>query len=187
MAQMAGWLGRKRVVAGVAAVTSLAILGSALAQTGVADLPAGVKRVLDCRSVQPDAARLACYDAAVTELGKLISTGQVVSVDQEQVTKVRRQAFGFRLPSLDIFPKGSGAAKAPEIDQVSGVVALARQNGEGKWIIRLEDGAVWTQIDSEKLVRYPKTGSKVEIRKAALGTFFMNIDGQRALRVERTK
>jgi hypothetical protein len=184
---MAVWVGRKRVVAGVAAVASVAILGSALAQTNVADLPAGVKRVLDCRSVQPDLARLACYDAAVAELGKLISSGQVVSVDQEQVTKVRRQAFGFHLPSLDLFQKGSGAAKTPDIQQVSGVVELARQNGEGKWIIRLEDGAVWTQIDSEKLARYPKKGSKVEIRKASLGTFFMNIDGQRALRVERTR
>lgn len=184
---MAVWVGRKRTIVGVAAVTSVAILGSALAQTGVADLPAGVKRVLDCRGVQPDPARLACYDAAVAELGKLISTGQVVSVDQEQVSKVRRQAFGFRLPSLDIFPKGSGAAKAPEIDQVSGVVELARQGADGKWIIRLEDGAVWTQIDSEKPVRWPKKGSKVEIRKASMGSYFMNIDGQRALRVERTR
>lgn len=182
---MAVWQGRKRVVAGVAAATSLAILGSALAQTNIGDLPAGVKRVLDCRAVQPDPARLACYDAAVAELSKLVSTGQVVAVDQEQVTKVRRQAFGFHLPSLDLFQKG--AAKAPDIEQVSGVVELARQNGEGKWVIRLEDGAVWTQIDSEKLARYPKKGSKAEIRKAALGTYFMNLDGQRALRVERTK
>ena len=185
---MAVWVGRKRVVAGAAAVISVAVLGSALAQTNVGELPAGVKRVLDCRTVQPDPARLACYDAAVAELGKLISTGQVVSVDQEQVTKVRRQAFGFHLPSLDLFQKGTSTAKTPDIEQVSGVVETARQNGEGKWVIRLEDGAVWTQIEFPR--SWPagrRRAPRSKIRKASLGTYFMNLDGQRALRVERVK
>lgn len=176
---------RARLRVAVLAAGAVFAVSAALAQTGAAELPAGVKRVLDCRQVQPDAARLACYDAAVAELAKLLTTGQVVSVDQEQVKKVQRQAFGFRLPSLDLFSHGEKAP--PPVTQVSGLVEQARQNAEGKWVLTLEDGAVWAQIDSEKLVRWPKKGSKVEIRKAALGTYFLNVDGQRAIRAERVR
>jgi hypothetical protein len=37
------------------------------------------------------------------------------------------------------------------------------------------------------MAKGPKAGSKAEIRKASLGSYFVNIDGQRALRMRRTK
>ena len=43
------------------------------------------------------------------------------------------------------------------------------------------------QNDSETLFREPKKGSKVEIRKASMGGYFMNVDGQRAIRARRVK
>jgi len=173
-----------KIMLGVAAASGLLGLGAALAETAASPLPAAVQRLLDCRSVPADTARLACYDAAVDELGRLIKAGDIVVIDHERVATVKRQAFGFSLPSLSLFDRGE---KAAELQQVSGVIASAYRSSEGAWVVELEDGAVWRQTDNEQLARAPRRGSKAEIRKAALGSFFMNIDGQRALRMQRVK
>jgi hypothetical protein len=162
------------------------VLGAAaVAETAGSGLPAAVQKLLDCRAVTPDAARLACYDTAVADFGRLIGTGEIVVVDHERVAKVKRQAFGFSLPSLNLFERPN--AKPAELDHIAAVAASAYQNKDGKWVVELEDGAVWRQTDSDHLPLGAHKGSKVEIRKAALGSFFMNIDGQRALRAERVK
>ena len=97
---------------------------------------------------------------------------------------MRRQAFGFTLPSLNIFGHSD---KTPALENISAVVERATQRGNGTWVIELEGGAVWSQIDDEPLLRGAHKGSKAAVRKAALGTYFMNIDGQRALRVKRVE
>ena len=51
----------------------------------------------------------------------------------------------------------------------------------------LEDGAVWRQIDGESPFNAPHAGSTVKIRRAALGSFFLNIDGQTAIRAQRSR
>jgi hypothetical protein len=179
-----GFSRRTKTLLGVAMAAGTLGLGAALAETTVSPLPAAVQRLLDCRAAQPDAARLACYDAAVGDLGRLIAAGEVVVVDHERVAKVKRQAFGFSLPSLSLFERG---AKAAELQQVAGTVARADQRGHGAWVVELDDGAVWEQTDDEKLQREPHKGSTADIRKAALGSFFMNLDGQRAVRVRRVR
>jgi len=173
---------RMKLRLGLGAGLAALAIGAALAETAASPLPGAVQKLLDCRATSADAARLACYDGAVAELGKLIASGEIVVVDHERVAKVKRQAFGFSLPSLSLFERGD---KPAELQQVTATVRQATQTGDGKWTITLDDGSVWRQTDLERLSRYPKSGSKVEIRKASLGSYFMNIDGQRALRVSR--
>lgn len=162
-------------------------IGAALAETAASPLPAAVQKLLDCRGTSADAARLACYDGAVAELGKLIASGEIVVVDHERVAKVKRQAFGFSLPSLSLFERGGPDGKPVELEQITATVRQAAQTADGKWTVVLDDGSVWRQIDLEKLSKYPKNGSKADVRKASMGSYFMNLDGQRALRVERVK
>jgi hypothetical protein len=169
-------LGLGIVIAGV-------VVASAVAQTRIGDLPAVLQRVLDCRKLTDDSRRLACYDAAVGEIAQSLTKGEIVAVDHEQIATVRRQAFGFSLPSLTLFDRNE---KAPE-ERLALNVTSAREQPDGKWLLVLEGGATWVQTDQQRLTRYPKKGSKVEIRKAALGTYFMNIDGQRAIRVRRVE
>lgn len=174
---------RAKVVLSFGVAIGVASLGAALAETAAAQLPAAVQRILDCRT-QPDPARLACYDAAVGEFARLIGTGELVVVDHERIAKVKRQAFGFSLPSLNLFERSE---KPVELEQISGTVARAHRRAAGAWVIELDDGAVWEQVDALNPPREPRAGSKVEVRKAAMGSFFMNIDGQRAIRVQRMK
>lgn len=164
---------------------------AALAQTAADDRPALLKSLADCRKLTDDRARLACYDAAAGALDQAEAKGEIVVVDRERANKVRRQAFGFSLPSLSILDRPSrapGSDKPPEpLDRLTATLARGYQRGDGKWVLELDDGAVWVQTDSQPLGRGAKKGAKVEIRRAALGSFFVNVDEQRAIRASRVR
>lgn len=175
----------KAWVAPGAILFAAAGLGIASAQpapaTGRADL---VQKLADCRKVPDDTARLACYDQAAAAFDQAEAKGDIVVVDREQARTVRRQAFGFSLPSIALFERGESQE---EVSNVTGKVASARMNGAGKWVVELEDGATWVQIDSNELFRYPKPGMEVRIRRASLGSYLMSVDGQRSFRASRAE
>jgi hypothetical protein len=145
-----------------------------------------MQKLADCRKITEDRARLGCYDAAASALDEAEAKGDVVVVDRAQAREVRRQAFGFSLPSLDIFDRG-GSGADDSADRMTAKVARAYRRGDGKWVFELEDGAVWSQVDDAALPKGARGGSEVAIRKAALGSFFMNVDGQRAIRATRAR
>lgn len=138
--------------------------------------------LLDCRGKTDGAERLACYDAAASAMDQAEAKGDIVVVDREQARAVRKQAFGFTLPSLSLFERGE---KPEEIDHVTATIAVARTSPDGKWVLRLEDGAVWRQIDGEPPHRDPKAGMKVEIKSASMGSYLLSVDGQRSYRAHR--
>ena len=145
---------------------------------------AAFEAILDCRPLTDTAARLACYDAAATSLDAAEKKGDIVVVDREQAATARKQAFGFSLPSLTLFDRGL----APEeVEKLTATLSDARRGNDGRWVVTLEDGAVWRQIDDQSLLRNPKAGSQVKIRKAAMGSFFINVDGQIAFRASRSR
>lgn len=164
-----------------------------------------VQKLADCRKVAADTARLACYDAAAAAFDTAEQKGEVVVVDRERAEKVRRQAFGFSLPSLDIFdrparapaaapaqaeakaPAAAPAPRAAPLSQITATLAAARQRGDGKWILELDDGAVWIQTDNEPIPRGAKKGDTVEIRRVSMGGYFINVSGQRAIRATRSR
>lgn len=162
----------------------LGVCGLAFARAGDTQqhtTAAVIKAVLDCRVVVDPTPRLSCFDQSVARLAEAEASGQIVIIDREQVRAVRREAFGFNLPRLSIFDR---AGKTEPLERLTTSVESAHQAGDGKWIITVEGGAVWRQIDSEQLSP-PRHGAKADIRKATMGTFFMSVDGARSIRVER--
>ena len=141
-----------------------------------------VQSVINCQAITDNTQRLACFDSAVAGMAQAEDKGDLVTIDREQRRTVRRQAFGLILPSLAIFDRGE---RPEDVDRITAKVKTASQAASGKWIIVLDDGAAWRQIDDNELYRSPHAGSVANIRKAALGSFFMNLDGQQAIRVHR--
>lgn len=140
-----------------------------------------IQQLLACRAMSDGAARLACYDAAAGRMGEAEAKGDIVVIDRAQAQQAHREAFGLHVPSLGFVTR----ALAPEdVDQIQGVVKSARADAYGKWTFQLQDGAVWRQIDGE-LFRDPKPGQNVVIRRAALGSFKMSVDGQPTIKVHR--
>jgi hypothetical protein len=143
---------------------------------------AQVKAVIDCRAISDDAARLACFDKAVADMSAAEKSGELLTLDREQRRAVRRESFGLTLPSFDIFNRGE---KPEEANQLTAHVASASLNAERKWLIRLDDGALWEQTDDYDLNHGPHAGSTVVIFKGLFGSFFMKVDGQQAIRAKR--
>ncbi len=146
-----------------------------------------LQAVVACRRLTDRDARLNCFDAAAAKLDEAESTGQVVVVNREQAREVRRDVFGLQLPSLDIFGRKGVAATGEDVDQLSSTVKTASQNPDGRWVIELDTGAVWRQVDDSTAPTSLRPGAKVEIRRAALGSFFIRINGQPGFRAHRDR
>lgn len=144
--------------------------------------PAQLEALIDCRRIADATERLACFDRTAASLDEAETKGEVVVVDKGQIREARQAAFGFtfKMPS---FMSGGEA----EIENLTATVSEAYQNGEGKWIVTLDNGAVWRQIDSIRVPRKPKPGSTALVKTGMLGSFFMKIDGQVQIRVHRDR
>lgn len=167
------------------ALAMIAVATPALAKgpAAIEGRPAALKAVVDCRAISDPSARLACYDDAVGKLDSAESSGQVVVLDREAAKNVKRQAFGFSIPSINLFAKGE---KEEEVNRLSDTLKSVRERADHKWVFELADGGVWRQIDTTQFPVDPKAGQSVEIQRAALGSYMLKIDGrQPAVRVHR--
>ncbi|MCR5878790.1 hypothetical protein [Phenylobacterium sp. J367] len=166
----------------LAAAVGLALTAQPALAQSKAQRAQALQKLSDCRKVADSAERLACYDTAAEALETAEAKGDVVVVDREQAREVRKQAFGFQMPSLSLFEKGE---KPEDLDSLTGEVAAARMTSAGKWIVELKDGAVWAQIDANEVPFAPKPGDPVRIRKASLGSYMLSVKNQRSFRASR--
>jgi hypothetical protein len=144
--------------------------------------PAVMESLLKCRQVADNAERLACFDKAAAAVGEATAKGDLVALDRAQRKAARRQAFGFILPSLAFLERGE---EADAVNNLTATAADVGMNSLGQWVITLDDGAVWRQTEVVDLGRRPHKGSKIQISKGVLGSFFMTIDGQGAGKAKR--
>ncbi len=173
-----------RITAFALGFAALAGTATAAPRPGESGRAAVLQAVADCRKLTEDKARLACFDKAVDTLDQAESKGQVIVIDREQAKVVRRQAFGLTLPAFTLFNKGT---KEDQIDRVTIELGEAYRADGRHWTFVSTDGVIWVQNDDESLFEDPHKGSQVAIRKAALGSYFCNVDGQRAVRCERRR
>ena len=153
-------------------------LSTETAPDGLIALP---PRVLACRQIADPAARLACFDAQAATLAGAAERADIVVADREQVEKTRRGLFGYSVGSAPLLDAAGGT----EVKRLDTTVTSARRARSGGWIITLAEGGTWEQIDSKPLALSPKPGQKVAVTKGSLGSFFVSIDGQPAIKMRR--
>jgi len=174
-----------RTRASLAAAACAALLaGPSGAQPRPEGRAAVLQRLLDCRKVEGDAARLACYDAAAGVMDQAEAKGDIVVVDREQARTVRRQGFGFNLPSLSLFERGE---KPDEIDRLALKVTEVGRDRNGRWVITVEGGQVWRQVDTADFTLPPKVGMTANVRRASMGSYIMSIGGKAGVRMHRDR
>lgn len=143
--------------------------------------PAVIDALYKCRDIADTQARLACYDARVGEMAAADQRRDIMFADREQVKQTRRGLFGFS--GIKIF--GGGDGKDDQIEEITAKIASIRYIDRNMSIL-LDDGARWVQTDGHILPLDAKPGMEVKIRRAALGSYFANINGMRAIRVKRS-
>ncbi|MEA3050925.1 MAG: hypothetical protein QOG84_2761 [Sphingomonadales bacterium] len=146
--------------------------------------PETFEALVRCRSIADEKQRLACYDGAAAALEQAADRHDLVVIDRKQVRETKRTLFGLELPRLSIFGGGNDDA-ADEVKEVEGVVQTAFQDGNGRWVVTLADGATWAQIDNSPIAFRPKAGQKVRIHRGAIGSYIMNINGQPGVKARR--
>jgi hypothetical protein len=137
--------------------------------------------LLECRSVPEAAARLACYDKTAATMAAARDNKDVIVVAREEVRESRRRLFGLTLPSLPAFENSS----EPELSLLETTLKSAHEEGDGNWIFIVEDDARWRQEDDRTLGYRPKPGQKVVIKRGALGSYWLSVEGHSGLRVRR--
>lgn len=149
--------------------------------------PEILQTLVNCRTVADSAARLTCYDTQVARLDAAESRKELVVVDKEEIKKARRGLFGLSLPDLGgLFGGGDEKKDEPlgSVSEIESTIKSARTDQFGNWSIVIADGARWVQTEP-KSMRDPKLGQPIKIRKAALGSFMANINGQTGFKVKR--
>ena len=144
--------------------------------------PPVFEELVNCRSITDPTARLACYDTKVAAIDEAEKKDELILADKASMKEARRGLFGFSIPKLKIF---GNDGKEDEKFELVAKIDSAYQASYGKWTIVLEDGARWMQIDTQALRKGPASGMEIKIRAAAMGSYFANIDGQRAIRMKR--
>lgn len=145
--------------------------------------PAAVTELLNCRNITDSAQRLACYDKSAAAIGDAVAKKDLVVMDRESVKKTKRGLFGFSIPNLGIF---SDDDESVQIKQIDGTIVSTAFNADGGYIFRLADGSRWTQIDSKPFPIPPQGGDKVVVKKGALGSYFLTVEGMSGVKVQRT-
>jgi hypothetical protein len=144
-----------------------------------------VNSVVHCRSEVNDQARLRCFDQAVAALALATEQGEVFVVNREEVRRTRRSLFGFALPDLPFF-RGD-KSQEEEQQEVIAKIKTAREIGYGKWMIELETGAMWQTTESRSNMPTPRAGRQVRIKKAALGSYMLSVEGAPSVRGMRVR
>jgi len=144
--------------------------------------------LLQCRSISDNAARLACFDQQVGAMEAASQRDEVVVLDKSELNKTRKTLFGFSFPKLPFLgggdDDGDDKPKEEGVTHIDAVIASVRSLGYGKWQIILEDGAQWMTTEAVT-GREPKPGQKIELKRAAMGSFMGKVEGGRAIRMKR--
>lgn len=158
--------------------------------------------ILDCTDLKRDAARLACFDREVAQLtqrpASVASTPTspappappapiatpVVPAQQANVAP-KNDEFGM---SGDIARKR--AAVQPEVekpaDSIEATLTKLTSRPYGELVFELDNGQVWQQLETKKNFEI-KEGSKVRIKKGAMGSYFLIADSGVATRAKRVR
>lgn len=166
---------------------ALFVVASASAQAGSAqeakpiDPPAQIGKLLACRNIGNGEERLQCFDRETGRVADALSRRDLVAVDRAKMTSTRRSLFGLSLPRLSIF----GNDEADEVKQVDGVIAGVGRNRDGGYILRLADGARWSQMDGKPVALEPRAGDKVVVKRGLLGSYLLSVAGQAGIKVQR--
>lgn len=142
-----------------------------------------------CAEIEADAERLSCFDGAVNQFRAAEDAGEVATISKSELTELKRDSFGFSLPSLpkNILPK-FGNSDAAELDAITEPVKSVSRLQHDKLRVTLENGQIWDQIDTKHITYSKRRGvESAEIKRASFGSFKMKLDGGRSFRARRVR
>lgn len=165
-----------------------------------------VGKLLACRSVTPDTARLQCFDRASAALARSITAADATPPSNEVAAAagasrrpVARQASSSRGTDLDphrTFGLSSAAILAREVrsgvrrKSISSITARVTGLGatsDGRVIYDLDDGQTWRELVADGEAPPVKSGDRVQISRGWLDSYWLQTASGRGCKVERLR
>lgn len=151
---------------------------AAFAQDPASDQLAALRA---CRAEADPAARLACFDAAASDIVSRADAGDLRVVDKAEIQRTRRGLFGFSLPDLGLF----GGSDEPDMDMLETTITSVRYTGSDAFVFRTKEGATWQVSNVPSRLREARAGDAVVFKRAAMGSYFIRIGGQMGVKGKR--
>lgn len=133
-----------------------------------------------CAQIQDAKERLACFDSVVGTIKAKEASQELVTFDAPKVREMRREAFGFNLPSLPKLglPKlGRDSTKEDEIErQTMQLERLGRSGGNTTFV--MSNGQVWSNVENTEVILPGRLPLGVSIRSASFGSYILSIEGR---------
>ncbi|MEL4180085.1 hypothetical protein AABB87_14800 [Roseateles sp. PN1] len=169
-----------------AAIALLAAAGLMAGLVQAAELPsAGLQ---SCRALTEAKARLSCYDALADQTAKQPQAPAASTVPLAVGTAAAAATSSTATaaaPVADTFGLTNRPKNEPNV--ISGQIDGLFEGWGPNQIIYLSNGQAWQVIDGSRAVVYLKN-PKVEIRKAAMGSFMLELEGSNeTARVKRLR
>lgn len=150
------------------------------------ETPMVFRQLVQCRELADPTARLACYDARVSDLDKAAQSRDLVVADRNEVRQARKGLFGFTLPKIgNLF--GGGDDDAEEVRRIDTTVSSVGMTRNGSLRLVFADGGTWEQIDVRNFVIRPKAGQKAAVTKGSMGSYYVSVDGQPGIKMRRVE
>jgi len=134
-----------------------------------------------CAAIANPDQRLACFDAAMRARGRAPAP--------EAVQQERRRSFGLHAPNISLpHPHLGGPSQNPSQNADDAVTVelaeVGRSHDDMLWI-RTREGVIWRQTDPIIVRVAPEVGSSIQIRRAALDSYFCDMTKWMSVRCER--
>lgn len=133
----------------------------------------------ECREIGQDGERLACFDRAVASILARQENGELKVVRAEEIRETRRGLFGFSTPKTGLFASNDEAD-----DKLQSRITGVRQLRSDYWEITIAEGSVWRASDTPRRFK-PRVGDAVELERAALGSYWLRLNGTLGVKARR--
>jgi hypothetical protein len=177
-------------------VVALGAAGNALGQGSV-----------PCTAIENDAERLACYDRAlrgaaatpaaapaaapapVAEAPPAASAPTLGTNDQRSERRIRSSAATSApaAPTVNVPPAGGNADRGNGDELIPIVVVNVRALPGREATFTDRDGTRWVQTDSQRILSLPDAPFDANLKRGAMGSFFLVPEEGRAIRVRQVR
>jgi hypothetical protein len=180
-------------------VCTVALAGLAVGAARAAEPQATFEAMEKCGRVQDPAQRLACYDGLMPRVRAALAAGPEALSREDQTSLFGLDFSGLFGSSEATTPEQFGADNLPRpepapgaarpIESISATVTEHASTPTGKFIVFLDNGQVWRQLQSDTgTARFKNRDNKVLISRGMLGSYELQLNGSnKTFKVNRVK
>lgn len=153
-----------------------------------------------CTAIEDDTERLACYDRALRGPAETVPAAPRAAAPADSAptlgTNDRRRERNIRssaaieapaAPTASVPPVGRNAGRGDGDELIPIVVVNVRALPGRETTFTDRDGTRWVQTDSQRIVNLPDAPFEANLKRGAMGSFFLVPEQGRAVRVRQVR